>query len=215
MENASKALLIAGGVLIALIIIAMFIMMLNKMSNLKNAQQEQIEIEQLAAFNAEFEAYNKKAMYGTDVITLMNKAIQNNLNVNANSLGDRRYINIKFKLKDSVQTTIIKEDMTTGEKKDSTDYDFIQRNFGYNLSRKTIEKDKWYSLGIYDENELKMDENIKKLFSSETKDLICQKENYRYHIKSALNNFMMTVFKCTSTKYDEDGRIMELTIEQK
>ena len=78
MENASKALLIAGGVLIALIIISMLIMMLNKMSNLKNAQQEQIEIEQLAAFNAEFEAYNKKAMYGTDVITLINKVAENN-----------------------------------------------------------------------------------------------------------------------------------------
>ena len=78
MENASKALLIAGGILIALIIIAMFIMMFNKITNLTNEHEEQIKIEQLAAFNAQFEAYNKKAMYGTDVISLINKVAENN-----------------------------------------------------------------------------------------------------------------------------------------
>lgn len=80
MENASKALLIAGGVLIAIIIITMFIMMFNRMTNLQKEQEEQIKIEQLAAFNAEYEAYNKKIMYGTDVITLINKVEDNNLN---------------------------------------------------------------------------------------------------------------------------------------
>lgn len=78
MENATKALLIAGGVLIAIIIITMFIMMFNRLSNIQNEQEEQQKIEQLAAFNAQFEAYNKKAMYGTDVITLINKVVENN-----------------------------------------------------------------------------------------------------------------------------------------
>lgn len=78
MENASKALLIAGGVLIAIIIITMFIMMFSRISSIQKEQQEQTRIEQLAAFNAEFEAYNKKAMYGTDVITLINKVAENN-----------------------------------------------------------------------------------------------------------------------------------------
>ena len=78
MENATKALIIAGGVLIAVIIITMFIMMINKMSVIQNEQEEQLKVEQLAAFNAEFEAYNKKAMYGTDVITLINKVAENN-----------------------------------------------------------------------------------------------------------------------------------------
>ncbi len=78
MENASKALLIAGGVLIAIIIISMFIMMYNRMASIQKAQEEQTKMEQLAAFNAEYEAYNKKVMYGTDVITVINKAIENN-----------------------------------------------------------------------------------------------------------------------------------------
>lgn len=85
MENASKALLIAGGVLIALIIITMFIMMFSRISNIQKEQEEQTKIEQLTAFNEEFEAYNKKVMYGVDVITLINKVAENNKKYSANT----------------------------------------------------------------------------------------------------------------------------------
>ena len=85
MENASKALLIAGGVLIALIILTMFIVMYNNMANIQKEQEEQTRIEQIAAFNAEFEAYNKKVMYGTDVITLINKVAERTVKKNGSS----------------------------------------------------------------------------------------------------------------------------------
>lgn len=78
MENATKALLIAGGVLIAIIIITMFLLMFNNLANIKKEQEDQTKLEQLTAFNNEFEAYNKKVMYGVDVITLINKATENN-----------------------------------------------------------------------------------------------------------------------------------------
>lgn len=78
MENATKALMIAGGVLIALIIITMFLIMFNNLSNIKKEQEEEAKVEQITAFNAEFEAYNKKVMYGVDVITLINKVAENN-----------------------------------------------------------------------------------------------------------------------------------------
>lgn len=80
MENAAKALLIAGGILIAIIILSMFVMMYNKMINIQNAQEEKTQLEQIAAFNAEYEAYNKKMMYGADVLTLKNKVEEHNRN---------------------------------------------------------------------------------------------------------------------------------------
>ena len=85
MENASKALIIAGGVLIALIIISMFIAMFNNISNIQKEQEDQIKVEQITAFNAEFEAYNKKVMYGADVITLINKVAENNRKYSMNN----------------------------------------------------------------------------------------------------------------------------------
>lgn len=80
MENAAKALLIAGGILIAIILISMFLMMYNRMTSIKKAQEEKKEMEQLAAFNAQYEAFNKKLMYGVDVRTLVNKVEENNRN---------------------------------------------------------------------------------------------------------------------------------------
>ena len=78
MENASKALLIAGGVLIAIIILSMLLMVYSKIIEIKNAQEEEKELKQLVAFNSQFEAYNKKLMYGADVITLINKVFESN-----------------------------------------------------------------------------------------------------------------------------------------
>ena len=80
MENAAKALLIAGGILIAIILISMFLMMYTRMTSIKKTQEEKKEMEQLAAFNAQYEAFDKKLMYGVDVRTLVNKAEENNRN---------------------------------------------------------------------------------------------------------------------------------------
>lgn len=215
MENATKALLIAGGVLIAIIIISMFIMMFNKMSNMQNQQEEQLKVEQIAAFNAEYESYNKKAMYGTEVMTIMNKAIQNNLDMDASKYEDAYYINIKFKLNDTIQDTVIKENMNTKEQTVFEDFNYIKDMFGHTLTDTKLEKNKFYSLGTYVEDELKMDVAIKKLFSAETNDHIEQSGQYRYYIKSALNQFKTTMFKCTDVVFNEYGRIKEMTFEQR
>lgn len=80
MENAAKALLIAGGVLIAIILISMFLLMYNRMANIQKVQEQKKEMEQLSAFNAQYEAFNKKLMYGVEVRTLQNKVNENNIN---------------------------------------------------------------------------------------------------------------------------------------
>ena len=86
MENASKALIMAGGILIAIIILTLFIMMFNRMASIQKTQEEKTKMEQIAAFNAEYEAFNKKQMYGADVITLRNKVNENNINNPSNQI---------------------------------------------------------------------------------------------------------------------------------
>ena len=43
--------------------------------------------EEILAFNQGFEAYNKKLMYGSDVVSVINKAIDNNKRYKVNA-GD-------------------------------------------------------------------------------------------------------------------------------
>lgn len=79
MENAAKALLIAGGIAIALIIISLLVYSANKISEIGEINQKEAEVKQLAEFNAEYEAYNKKLMYGAEVLSVINKAEDNNI----------------------------------------------------------------------------------------------------------------------------------------
>lgn len=73
MENASKALLIAGGVLIALLIISLLLLTLNKIGDNKRSESSGTKDSQLASFNRDFERYTEGTINGTDVLSLMNK----------------------------------------------------------------------------------------------------------------------------------------------
>ena len=58
-----------------IICIVFFIIFLILFMNLKTVQKNNIEIKN---FNAEYEFYNKENLYGVDVTTVINKAIDNN-----------------------------------------------------------------------------------------------------------------------------------------
>ncbi len=76
MENASQAILIAGGILLAILTISMLTLMFNNISIMQNAKADKKEAEELAAWNSGWEAYNKKYLYGAEVLTLINRAEQ-------------------------------------------------------------------------------------------------------------------------------------------
>lgn len=78
MENASKALLIAGGILIALLIIALLVYSFGSMSGYFSSEETKEEAEQLEAFNKQYEAYQRKLLRGTDVVSVINKVLDNN-----------------------------------------------------------------------------------------------------------------------------------------
>ena len=85
MENASQALLIAGGILLAILTISLFVYMFNNLSIIGNAEQDKEEAKRLADWNAEWEAYNKQYLHGAEVLTVVNKAKQNNSDYAGNS----------------------------------------------------------------------------------------------------------------------------------
>lgn len=73
MENASKALLIAGGVLMAIVIIGALVSSLTTVKSFQMSQLSQEEQEKLTAFNEQYTKYLGQYVYGTEVITLQNK----------------------------------------------------------------------------------------------------------------------------------------------
>ena len=77
MENASKALLMVGGVLIAIIIIAVLVRSYSSISMFQKAQLSEEEHAQLIAFNEQYTKYLGQYVYGTEVITVINKTLNN------------------------------------------------------------------------------------------------------------------------------------------
>ena len=78
MENASKALIMAASVLIAIIIIGALVLMYNQISNYSSGDVQNTREQQVIAFNNEYEKFNSNNVNGTDMLTLMNKIIDYN-----------------------------------------------------------------------------------------------------------------------------------------
>ena len=79
MENASKALLIAGGILIAIIILALLVRSSSTISSFQKQRLTEEEQAQLEAFNERYTKYVGQYVYGTEVLSLMNKERDDNL----------------------------------------------------------------------------------------------------------------------------------------
>ena len=97
MENASKALLMAGGILIAMLIIGALVLMFNQVGTYGKAQEASKKNSQIADFNKDFERYlDDKGITGTDVISIINKVID--YNNKAKSGGVEKSVNYDVKL---------------------------------------------------------------------------------------------------------------------
>ena len=78
MENASKALLIAAGVLVGVILITMIMYGYDQIAGYYRAKEEQQQIEQLAEFNNQYLVYYKDNVRGSDLVSLVNKIMDFN-----------------------------------------------------------------------------------------------------------------------------------------
>lgn len=78
MENASKALLIAGGVLIALLVLGALLLMFSQLSSYQTAQKLYEATDDIAKYNEEYTRYTGNEIQGYELISVINKATNNN-----------------------------------------------------------------------------------------------------------------------------------------
>ena len=93
MENASQALIMAGGILVGIIIISMGVYLFSQAAAIPENYNATIEQQKLQAFNSQFETYCNK-QNGTsaqDIITVLNMATDNNKEYTEN---EDYYINV-------------------------------------------------------------------------------------------------------------------------
>ena len=80
MENITKALLMAAGMLLAVLILSLLVMAYNRISSYYERNEELLSIEQLDKFNKQFQNYaGREDIRGNELISLMNKIIDYNV----------------------------------------------------------------------------------------------------------------------------------------
>ena len=101
MENASKALLMAGGVLLAIMVISLGVLLFTSFGGTSSQIHDNIEENQATQFNSQFSSYvGKNNVTIHDVVSMAKLATQNNQNyefahrVPTDVTGNDRYISV-------------------------------------------------------------------------------------------------------------------------
>ena len=71
MENASKAIIMAGGILIALTILAVLVLVFNHMGTIYVEEGDSLTVEQMEKYNRQFHTYDR-SLYGSELLSLAN-----------------------------------------------------------------------------------------------------------------------------------------------
>ena len=79
MENAAKALMIAAGILIAIVITSVLVSTFSTMNEFQLSKLSEEERQQIIEFNEQYIKYVNQYVYGTEVGSLINKHISDNL----------------------------------------------------------------------------------------------------------------------------------------
>lgn len=220
MENASKALVMAAGVLISVIIISTLLYAASYWGIIPQAKDESDKVKQLAQYNMQFESYNRQLIYGADLISLLNKAIDNNDKYNAGE-EDLSYINIVFTLNTDVEYTKTRYNTYLNQQQQvlsNLPIEYFPESQNSENPETVLEKDVTYNMN--DMNVRKLLENINTQ-SSRTKEKTDRFDDPRegidyynkvyyckWYVKTryASTYFKTRAFACTETKY-KDGKI--------
>ncbi len=104
MEDASRALLIAAGVFIGVMILSLGVFLFNSLNQFTESTQERMDQNAVSKFNNQFLAYvDNPSLRIQDVITVANMASENNANygVENESDGNNYYVKVIAEIKTS------------------------------------------------------------------------------------------------------------------
>lgn len=88
MENASKALIMAGSVLIALMIIGALLLMFNNLSSYQEVDTQTTREAQVIEFNNQYLTYHRDNVRGSELYSLLNKVIDYNKRKSTEGIGE-------------------------------------------------------------------------------------------------------------------------------
>lgn len=226
MENASKALIMAGSILIALLVIGIAIFVYGEFSNVQQTITDVDEEKKAVNYNKSFEEYNR-TIYGSELLSLAN--LQQDYNEIRVNLKGFNSVTIKIDIKTNFVANN-KTYLSAGNMKTIGQIRNARNSFETDINYYETETDN-KNKTIADYAQMSNRE-IAKIFGIETSSDIpdydidlsavkfksgktIQEEVEKYkNIKTTYTEFKRKTFKCTNVKYDELARITEMKYEE-
>lgn len=210
MENASKALMFAGTILITLMVISAVVFMYRDLTSVKRQESENQKVEEIAEFNKSFESYEKD-LKGAQIFSLANKITDYNT----------KYVQNMDEGYEAITLTV---EVDNG-KKDASYYVELQSDIDGMIKDKYISSNYLEALHEAKENENNSDQKTKEK-AEETKEELKKKlgnkytkayenvnedwEKYNNEYKAIKNK----TFKSEGVIYYSNGRIRSMTYTQ-
>lgn len=225
MENASKALIMAGSILIALLVIGIVTFMYGKFADVQQTITDVDEEEKAVNYNKFFEEYNR-TIYGSELLSLANlQQDYNEIKVNLKGFNDVTIkVNIKTSLVANEKTYLSAGTKSIGQIRTArnlfeTDIDYYETET--DSKNKTIKDYAQMSnreiakiFGIENSQDIPdYDIDLSTIKFKNNKTIQEEVEKYK-NIKTTYTEFKRKTFKCTSVKYDELARITEMKYEE-
>lgn len=214
MENASKALIMAGGVLISLMVIGLLVLFYNNLSGMQKIKTDSETEQQAAEFNKQYDVYARD-VYGSEILSIANKIADYNKREADNKgyttidlevtftkgLSERYFVENKvYSAKDLYDITANK----------SAKNPICLEEYVKQLGNKTV----------YSRTNSSISRQIKKIATMRTNDLQAlgiEEADYKDNLaeynqyKNLLTQMKETVFKYVKFDYDENnGRIKKM-----
>ena len=232
MENASKALIMAGGVLIALIIVSLLVSFFANIRNLRNTEETEDVISQSIEFNKQYEAFNR-SIYGSELVSIARKI--EDYNERESDREDYTRITFEVTFSPSAVNKLdpkheFKDDLRfEAGKYSSEEIVELMDKIDFKIKNYT-RADSAYSIkninGITTWKTIKelagmRTNDIKKLYGLDKEEELppefdrIQKEINIYNsLKTLFTTIKSTKFKCTSFEYDKNnGRVTKMGYE--
>ena len=236
MENASKALIMAAGVLISLVIIGAFMLMMSSLTDYQDKSYQSTADAQTTEFNNQYIGYIRDNIRGSDIVSLMYKIIDYNSRKTEQGYTEMRTEitipdNIREKLAYDGENKLV---MHSTYRQDEIHEIFDSSKYGKSI--RDIEDDYQQKYANQLAEEISTIEQLKdnKGFTNDGEQEFIDSQILPVKTKTELNSkyggltdiyqdalvyyeyiqFKRAVFKCTDSQYDANtGRIISMDFE--
>ncbi|OKZ74171.1 MAG: hypothetical protein BHW00_05480 [Clostridium sp. 26_22] len=229
MENASKALIMAGGILIALLVIGALVLMFNQLSYYQRTETDSEKTQQLADFNKEYLKYTYDDIKGYELISLVNKVIDYNIKEEVgNSVDYTKKITVVINMKEfkskygvkNITSLFTKDTYTINNSNtifsaDLNNFRSMENTYTLSAMNKlsanydTLKQAKAENQNSY---ETKIKEIVGKVVKNNSGNTISLTEIEQYREYS---EFKSSTFKPGNVEYHNNGQVKQLSFEFK